>query len=518
MHRALGILEMVELICENSTKRTGFPDDASLAVLARTCKFFTNPALNVLWKSQYTILNVLKCMPDELWEITSPAAVSLRRSLVASDWDRPLFYLNRVKCFQCMALFSDTSFLAALAASLHSLSMKHLFPKLEELWWPVEALFVRHIDLFLTAELRHLLMFAHNEDNVDLDPLLPVVAGFPSSCPLLRSLEITLDNPGHTTPLTSSLSACVRGLKYIDSIHVPSLDESALLYLAELTSLKTLTIKFIPPLRSSSWAQIKSCYPSLTQLTLGTPDETAELLSLSQWKAHPLGSLCVRSVGTDFTHNAAHNFFTILKTHCSHSSLQSITIGSQYNQPVQDIQDPAFIVGPDVFRRMSCFTDLRYLSITSSRGFDLDDMSVAEIARTWPRLQTLALSAAPHYHVPSRVTLEGISALAKHCTDLRMLSMTFDATVVPTPDTVPQGQDGADIASPRHSLRILQVNQTPILDAQAVADFLAPVFPELAVIWTTQMMTASQEDALSPDEERWRTVLKKMKPEVVRRP
>lgn len=42
----------------------------SLSSLARTSTGFMNPALNALWKHQGTIVHLLRCMPEDLWDIT----------------------------------------------------------------------------------------------------------------------------------------------------------------------------------------------------------------------------------------------------------------------------------------------------------------------------------------------------------------------------------------------------------------------------------------------------------------
>ncbi|KAJ7141735.1 hypothetical protein C8R43DRAFT_1109421 [Mycena crocata] len=82
MHRALqlGILDIVELICEEVGERwnvlefqplSGSSHRELAAILARTSPVFLNPALNVLWRHQETIENLLRTMPDDLWSITT---------------------------------------------------------------------------------------------------------------------------------------------------------------------------------------------------------------------------------------------------------------------------------------------------------------------------------------------------------------------------------------------------------------------------------------------------------------
>jgi hypothetical protein len=67
MYRALEILEIVEMICEQAAIMKG--DWSGVATLARTCAFFLNPALNAIWRHQEMISNLLKCFPDNLWDI-----------------------------------------------------------------------------------------------------------------------------------------------------------------------------------------------------------------------------------------------------------------------------------------------------------------------------------------------------------------------------------------------------------------------------------------------------------------
>jgi F-box-like len=61
MHRSLSIHEVllsVFSICDLET----------LKALARTCRTFHEPALDVLWEHQDDFLTLLKTMPSDLWE------------------------------------------------------------------------------------------------------------------------------------------------------------------------------------------------------------------------------------------------------------------------------------------------------------------------------------------------------------------------------------------------------------------------------------------------------------------
>jgi hypothetical protein len=63
MHSGFAIPELFILILEllHADDRRG---GASVASLARTCKLFIDPALDVLWRCQVNLVPLLRCLPD----------------------------------------------------------------------------------------------------------------------------------------------------------------------------------------------------------------------------------------------------------------------------------------------------------------------------------------------------------------------------------------------------------------------------------------------------------------------
>ncbi|KAJ7495504.1 hypothetical protein FB451DRAFT_1387525 [Mycena latifolia] len=168
MHRALCILEIAELICAQFSPE-GLPilDKAialrGLSVLARTsAAIFLDPALNVLWRHQSTISNFLKCMPNDVWDITEseeyngPIEIRLKRPIATSDWDRPLFYCHRVKSFDMDMdrFFEDADFFQTLGLAFPG---EFIFPNLRKLrWYPMPSESFHHVRWFLAPEIRDL--------------------------------------------------------------------------------------------------------------------------------------------------------------------------------------------------------------------------------------------------------------------------------------------------------------------------------------------------------------------------
>ena len=72
MHHCFSIPEIVSIICENISD---LPDIGGLscelvdlAAFARTCRAVHEQALDRLWHTQTSIIPLLRCMPDDVWE------------------------------------------------------------------------------------------------------------------------------------------------------------------------------------------------------------------------------------------------------------------------------------------------------------------------------------------------------------------------------------------------------------------------------------------------------------------
>jgi len=72
MHVCLSIREILAMICNElapSDDLNGEVHDLdALAMLARTSRTFSEPALDPLWNGLGSILPLLRCMPSDLWE------------------------------------------------------------------------------------------------------------------------------------------------------------------------------------------------------------------------------------------------------------------------------------------------------------------------------------------------------------------------------------------------------------------------------------------------------------------
>lgn len=68
-HGALCIAEIYRNVCVVA-------DDATLAVLARTCKYFHEPAVQMLWRDIPDLVPLIKLFPEDAWILENRRIVS----------------------------------------------------------------------------------------------------------------------------------------------------------------------------------------------------------------------------------------------------------------------------------------------------------------------------------------------------------------------------------------------------------------------------------------------------------
>ncbi|KAJ7606924.1 hypothetical protein FB45DRAFT_1040674 [Roridomyces roridus] len=167
-----------------------------------------------------------------------------------------------------------------------------------------------------------------------------------------------------------------------------------------------------------------------------------------------------------------HRLFSAIETGISHSSLQQLAFHSSDNSFDGAHVAAHLIRGPSL-RHLFCFVNLTSLSVSTPVGFDLDDETVTDMARSWRHIEYLDLQALCGTPAP-RATLRCLQAFPQYCPQLTSLSMSFDATVLPE----------SHGAVSLQTLRYLNVEGSPIGDAVSVGQYINAIFPSLRRVET----------------------------------
>ncbi|KAJ7239891.1 hypothetical protein C8J57DRAFT_1727260 [Mycena rebaudengoi] len=460
MHRGLQILEIVELLCTELAGDlprygAGPPEHQSLAALARTCKTFRDPALDLLWSHQSnTMMNLLSCMPDDLWHSPIPTDVKLlnfSRPITATDWERPLTYMRRVKTFAYnMQTMPSPQLLEALSLCFPG---EHFFPNLQKLYWSTPK-----------------------------SPHSPYIRSFLS--PMITRTILGITDATIYCPVLQSVSRFVLQLAAIESLSIRDLDQAAFEYLAQLRTLKSLEIGHPASFDPSCKICEGDVFLSLRQLKFNSIAPEVIARFLRPFCNSPLVSLAVNVEPTSL---AAPGLYSSIAENCPRATLRDLCVGSTELVVSTNRQTKPQVIRDDMIRPLLGLAALTSLYLTSRDGFDLDDSTLSDMAAAWPHIERLDLMVFSKYEgFTPRATLHSLYAFARHCPRLRTLRVMFDATVLPS-------TDDAEIA--QGALTCLSLGRSSISAPVAdVAAFLCGLFPTLRELHTGYHLWESEGD------------------------
>ncbi|KAJ7617622.1 hypothetical protein DFH06DRAFT_1107359 [Mycena polygramma] len=501
MHRVLQIPELVEMICSQvpshfTSDDFGVSGRRDLAALARTAKFFQDPALEYLWSVQDTFAHILRCMPDDLWNEVDPGDSTamdnlvMIRPIMSADWNRPLFYLHRIKDLY----IGGNSQLPPLEI-LEILALCHpgdpLFPNLRFLdWTDLDHSRFCHIHMFLGPRITTL--YIQLPSTVPPLSILPRIA---LKCPSLTFAEVYYEGVppfGFREHICSSTSLFVRGLQGIERLRVNDLDASAIEHLGTLSTLNNLTMENLDDTTaiSSSRSPHTPRFPALLRLEIYPNTLQVAISCITALSPPALVDLKVVSTHGCTTFSAISALYRSVVVNIPHT-LWYLNLDIYHAERLVLLE--AYAAKHAALQMLFCFGNLVILSLRIPGGFDLDDAMVLLLARAWPNLRELEL--VPDEVLPGdrRVTLATLRVFADNCPDLTYLGIELNAHEIPASEL-----DDSEQRTIHTSLTNLLLGHSPIDDTFAVASFLSSIFPRLLVIETRQMY-ANRE----PGDHRW---------------
>ncbi|KAJ7633547.1 hypothetical protein DFH06DRAFT_1437439 [Mycena polygramma] len=487
MHRTWEIPEVVSLVFGHLDVDK---DAEGLATLARTCRAFQDPALDVLWYHQNTLMNLLLCLPAGLWVRKSLDVsgrvlmnLSLSRNIVPSDWDLVRNYARRVKSLHLDNQSHDLRqpYVIPFRETLRSgrAPGDYLLPNLEKLEWDIMGTPTDFIDLFLGPKLSSISFTGYPA------MLLPTLA---KRYPHLAEIDLLSIDPATVDPPVNheARSSLVRALTDVRSVKLGTLDSAAFMHLGQLSTLRSLQAA-ISSTTSFTDAGERTMFSSLRTAQIDVEDANAVQLTglLRTWNDPPL-RLFSASLDTYPSQTELEDLYSVLGSHISPDYLLLLNLQLLNSSPI--LQSPDTSRHPDhLFRHLFPFTNLVTLSIHVPSGFDLTDVTISAMASAWPNIHDLQLEADVQIH-PAQGTLRGIQALAEQCPHLQHLELAIDATVIPAPRLAPAPRLVA-----QEALVLFNVGESRIDNVFAVARFLSSIFANVQKIVPTYLGLPADE-------------------------
>ncbi|KAF7354655.1 hypothetical protein MSAN_01379100 [Mycena sanguinolenta] len=479
--RALGLPKIVRIICGEADEEWRLGPQTTLVRLATTSKIFTEPALDVIWHDQTSLVPLIKCMPETLWEVRgvrgekAGVVIHLCRPIISTDLPRFLFYSARVRdldlrhTFQYRLGIVHPDFLRALDMSMPAQS----FPKLSHFaWYPKKKDVLSIMRHFLGPRIRTI------DLRLDDTAMLSILPFVKASCPLVSDFNFGASPDRISLPLVATVSDAVCGWRHLASLTVPDLDNTAFMHVAELALLTDLSLTFVNDKSvNPSTLLSRPTFPALQFLTVccKTADYCASFVRVIS--SRRLRSLMIRPMSV-WTTSAWEDLHIAIHDCLDQVALRQIEVeeGNITERPADDALS-AYVLSSDAVRPLLAFKQLTHITYQIRPCLDVDDEFLKAMAQAWPNLSELQFgtdTVQPAITQAPKATLACLIPFARHCPNLSALGVCMDATRVPEFTQV----HGDRISS---SLEYLYPGTSPIdaLKEGVVAAFISNLFPEL---------------------------------------
>ncbi|KAF8452840.1 hypothetical protein L210DRAFT_3755795 [Boletus edulis BED1] len=405
MHHALEIQEIVFYIfghCDQPSAGSA----ADLAALARTCRTFKDPALDVLWEKLPDLSPLARCLPEA-------SCLSFSGEI---EWDILRSYARRVRRLDALDGISRKS----LKRLWKPLTTEPLFPNLRRLYFD----YTHRATLLLLTPFPSLISL-----RVKVNKAPPLfedsIKSFARTSPNLNILII--HGPGINMNHIDPTFICKWQNLHIVICPQISLDLITLVHLScmpALTSLSFMLYRTMPDEVSTS----SLIFSKLRHLSLNSEllDPISHLLSRIQLPV------------------VAH-FVASIRSCPSRQDLSSFLAGVQTSDPSY-VPEARPTFGFRDLRPYMTFTNLRHINFNVACKVDLTDSELLTLASAWPRLEVLDINRGWGWNTQGGITPNGLLQLLQTCPSLRWIALVIDTRGY---TTIPPSLPSLGLSMPR---------------------------------------------------------------------
>ncbi|KAG1794960.1 hypothetical protein EV424DRAFT_640529 [Suillus variegatus] len=464
MHQALLVpevlLEIFAYMNYNTIPSARTSTQKLLAALARTCKIFHEPAMDLLWTEIHGLEPLLGCVTrlHPLIYRRGTRLYNLYKPTIS--WAKGVEPLSAHEARQFLRHSSRIRTLNIRSAHPHLLSIipaeACVFPRLRSL-----SLSTAYLNLFLphTFHQSHLLTFDEG------------LKSFVTRCIALEHLYIYTDHYYDSTSQRSLLSDRIRWCTRLVTLSCPMLDLETWKHLSCLPTLLKLEIDQgydDPPSLSEQDIVNLSPFLNITTLSFRQLFYAVDIIMFMQHSQFP--SLKeFRFEADHLSSEEAEELFHALSRCKAYRTLEEITICSPDESGFAPLNSEPLTSIPHFL----CFTQLGTLQLMFYNPcIYLDNDILLQAMSSWPHIRTLAINCLDDHVSSSEVSLHGLFTALSLCPQLHTLRVPINiATIDVDPDAEP---------IPHTSLRTLELldtSQSQIADAETLARIISAWLP-----------------------------------------
>ncbi|EPQ55491.1 hypothetical protein GLOTRDRAFT_93125 [Gloeophyllum trabeum ATCC 11539] len=430
------------------------------------------PALDRLWACQSSVTNLVKCLPEESWQMCIGGSPTLIRHPLPAELDRFRYYAAKVR-FLAIGSNASDDLVIALAAR----SQVPLFPNLQALHWWMDNYNLAYMLEFLVPRPRALNVTLDGEsEGAGLNRLLDIVH---TKTPALECFKFEcVDSPPLPAPgRLISNSTCFASLRVLE--WDPLLSVADIVALAALPNLQDL--KFNATRIPSGVMLDFSALPGPPFSELATLRVQADTLQFCSDFVEAIRSCALRTLevtAPGITCGDISSLLSRLRRRNLKSSLRVLHIHG-------GIQESAITMPLDMLRPLCCLANLEELWFRLPCAFTGTNIVLLDLVKAWPRLQVLQLGEQSRLG-RSDFTLLVLEQLVFHCPHLRDLdisglninsTVTMEWKIKSSREERPVARNG--------ELLELTLGRSIVGDPLEVAMLLSRIFPRLRSIQAT---------------------------------
>ncbi|KAF8552922.1 hypothetical protein OG21DRAFT_1324865 [Imleria badia] len=410
MHRAFYVEEILIDIfghCDEVDTNVWPKGSKGLSALARTCKTFKEPALDILWSKLTNLSPLVRCLPEASFLTCTDRNYSLKRPLKQADWDIILGFTRRVRVCH---LLDSCGLTADCVQELSNppTSTASIFPKLFELaiWRPKEEIipFLQHLTGPRLTVLK--LEYPH--------ALGDAIGTFGERCPNVATFGYACIPVKEEPDTISGLICQWSKLRFIRCKNALSLNAAARTH---------LSFDLFGPSSILTFQALVQC--ELHSRSLAAIRRFLDPCRLSMIEQLDVGVI-VPPTGLEL-----QSFLATLPDVCNHDSLIVISTwvsGFEFGLPYAAFAQhvPPYHINFHHLCPLTVFANVQTIDLSIPCGADLSERELLQLASSWPRLQVFIVGGNEGCTSSSTITLRGFVQLLERCRLLSRFSFTFD--------------------------------------------------------------------------------------------
>ncbi|KAG1846073.1 hypothetical protein DFJ58DRAFT_501358 [Suillus subalutaceus] len=386
----------------------------TLLALALTCKSFTEPALDLLWRHLGGLEPLIKCLPQSLWK-QDGEKLEFQSSITLDDWSIFCKYNHRVRSLlnQCHERYSKNTICGAeiwrvLSCPPFSLP---LLPNLTSLTWAKASdQTFQYVRLFVTPKLTMLNISAAYYPPFTFGPSeQSIMLSIAKSCPSVSHLNFGW-NRDEFTESVGDTSTVLQLWSQLTSVKTGIVSEAAILHLSNLPSLRVLKFTLPSTLVSADTRKLlqRLVFCALQELDISCKNMVFLDAFLEKLTITPkvLSFTITHGVGSA---RALPALISRLSNACAHNSLRQVRL-SITGQPAN--RDTS--IDAAAFQPLFAFNLRKFdFAVDGHCVVRMDDATLLQMAKAWPLLEDLSIIG--YSNLNHLVTPHSFVLLLWHC-------------------------------------------------------------------------------------------------------